>query len=146
MKSRKRHTAEPHVRDALLIWLDPAMNWHGVNSGKRGRSFTFSDTAVQFCLAVKNLFGLPLRKAVPLTKKLLELAELNWSVPNFSTVSRRRKQLRDVTAGLSIPPGLHLLIDDSGIRVMGEGEWEIRTRGKNCARQWRKLQLTIKEE
>ena len=146
MRNRKKYNAEPYVRDALLIWLDPDMNWHGLASGKRGRSFTFSDTAVQFCLAVKNLFGLPLREAVPLAKKLLQLAELNWSVPDFSTVSRRRKRLRDVTAGLSVPPGLHLLIDDSGIRILGEGEWEIRGRGKNCARQWRKLQLIMKDQ
>jgi hypothetical protein len=146
MRNRKKDNAEPYVRDALLIWLDPDMHWHGVASGKRGRSVTFSDTAVEFCLAVKNLFGLPLRDAVPLARKLLLLAELNWSVPDFSTVSRRRKRLRDVTAGLSVPPGLHLLIDDSGIRIMGEGEWECRARGNNCARQWRKLQLIIKDQ
>jgi hypothetical protein len=51
-----------------------------------------------------------------------------------------------VTAGLSVPPGLHLLVDDSGIRIMGEGEWEIRARGKHCARQWRKLQLIIQDQ
>jgi hypothetical protein len=135
MRNRKDYNAEPDARYVLLIWLDPDMNWHGVASGRRGRSVTFSDTAVEFCLAVKILFGLPRREAVPLTKKLLRLAELNWSVPDFSTVSRRRKRLRDVTAGLSVPPGLHLLIDDSGIRIMGEGERECRARGNNCARQ-----------
>lgn len=145
MKNRKQYNAEPTARDALLIWLDPDMNWHGTASGKRGRSVTFSDTAVEFCLAIKGLFDLPLRQAVQLAKKLLESVDLNWPVPDFSTVSRRRKQLRNVTAGLSMPPGLQLIIDNSGIRVMGEGERQIRARNRNSERPWRKLQVTISD-
>jgi hypothetical protein len=46
------------------------MNWHGRASGKRGRSPTFSDEAIQFCLSIKCLFGLPLRQAMGMTQKL----------------------------------------------------------------------------
>jgi hypothetical protein len=50
-------------RGSLLIWVDPAMNWHGQPSGKLGRSQAFSDEAIQFCLSIKCLFNLPLRHA-----------------------------------------------------------------------------------
>jgi hypothetical protein len=76
MKHRKKHKDEPEIRDAVTLCLDPEMNWYGSPSGKRGRSRTFSDTAVQFCLAIKSLGRLPLREAVPLAKKFARTGRL----------------------------------------------------------------------
>lgn len=45
----KAYNAALKARGPLLIWLDPAMNWHGQGSGKHGRSPAFSNEAVQFC-------------------------------------------------------------------------------------------------
>jgi hypothetical protein len=59
---------------SLLIWLDPKMNRHGLPSGKRGRSQTSSDEAIQFCLSVECLFDLPLSQAIDMTQSLLHLA------------------------------------------------------------------------
>jgi hypothetical protein len=47
----KGYNAALTIRGPLLIWLDPAMNWHGQASGKRGRSATFSDETIRFCLS-----------------------------------------------------------------------------------------------
>lgn len=55
-------------RCALLIWLAPAMSWHGQPSGKRGRSEKFSDKGIQLCLSIKCLFNLPLRQAMGMTQ------------------------------------------------------------------------------
>jgi len=44
-------------RGSLLIWLDPTMEGHGQPNGKRGRSQTFNDKAIQFCLSTKCLFN-----------------------------------------------------------------------------------------
>lgn len=60
----KAYNAALKSRGSLLIWLDPTMNWHGQASDKRGRSPTFSDQAIQFCLSIKCLFNLPLRQAM----------------------------------------------------------------------------------
>jgi hypothetical protein len=91
----KAYNAALKARGSLLIWLDPAMNWHGQASGKRGRSPGFSDEAIQFCLSIKCLFSLPLRQAMGMgtAQSLLGLAGLNWPVPDYSTVSRRQKTL-----------------------------------------------------
>ena len=64
------------------------MNWRGRPSGKRGRSQTFSDEAIQFCLSIKCLFNLPLRQAMGMVQSLLHLASLDWAVPDYSTISR----------------------------------------------------------
>ena len=62
-------------------------------SGKRGRSATFTDAAIQACQTLKALFGLPLRQTTGLVASLLELAGHDWAVPDFSTLSRRQKGL-----------------------------------------------------
>jgi hypothetical protein len=110
------------TRNVLLIWLDPNMHWYGSASGKPGRSPTFSDTAVQFCLAIKGLLNVPLRLAIKVMKQLLQAAGLNWPVPDYSTVSRRRRQLREMVVDRRDLPGLHLLVRDSGIEILSIGD------------------------
>ncbi len=133
-------------RGSLLIWLDKDMAWFAAKSGKRGRSQTFSDAAIQFCLSIKCLFGLPLRQSLGMVESLLKQAGLDWPVPDFSTVSRRQK-----TLNVSIPyrpscEGLHLLVDSTGIKMLGEGEWKRKKHGADYRRQWRKVHLGIDAE
>ena len=73
-------------RGSLQIWFDPKTVWLAEPRGKRGRLATFSDAAIQTCLMLTALFGLPLRQTTGLMKSLLNLAGLDWSVPDFSTV------------------------------------------------------------
>lgn len=63
-------------RGSLTIWLDKRMQWFVAPSGKRGRSPKFSDAAIQFCLTIKNLFGLALRQSIGLVESLLQLSGL----------------------------------------------------------------------
>ena len=144
MRNHTQTNTRSHIRNVLLIWLDPEMHWHGHANGKPGRSPTFSDNAVQFCLAIKGLLDLPLRQAMDLTKQLLRAAGLNWPVPDFSTVSRRRKQLREVVVDMTDPLGVHLLVDDGGIQIMSVGDWEIRHQFRRCETQWVRIQLNEK--
>ena len=68
MTNPKEQRTGPDIKDTVIICLDPEMNWHGSASGKRGRSQTFNDIVIQFCLAIKSLGGLPLREAGPASK------------------------------------------------------------------------------
>jgi hypothetical protein len=139
----KAYNTALKARGSLLIWLDPAMNWHGQANGKRGRSPTFSDEAIQFCLSIKCLFNLPLRQAMCMTHTLLQLTSLNWSVPDYRTVSRRQKTLQVAIEVAPTRTGLHLLVDSTGIKMLGEGEWKTRKHGADYRRQWRKVHLGI---
>ena len=139
----KDYNAALKARGSLLIWLDKDMCWHGSASGKRGRSPKYSEAAVQFCLTVKGLFNLPLRQAMGMTQSLLGLAGLDWQVPDFSTVSRRQKRLSVTIGAQPTTTGLHLLVDSTGIKMLGEGEWKTKKHGADYRRQWRKIHLGI---
>jgi len=105
-------------RGSLSIWFDAEMAWEAKPSGKRGRQQAYSDAAIQACLTIKVLFGLPLRqKTLPV------------SIPY---------------RGSSGP--LHLLIDSTGIKAEGEGEWNARKHGGPKRRLWRKIHIGIDEE
>ena len=122
-----------------MVWVPPP-------GGKRGRQHQFSDAAIQACLTFKVLFGLPLRQTTGFVESLLQLAGLDWAVPDFSTLCRRQR-----TLNVSLPYRggtcpLNLLIDSTGIKAEGEGEWNARKHGGSKRRVWRKIHIGIDEE
>ena len=133
-------------RGSLTVWFDPLMQWEAVPSGRRGRQQAYSDAAIQACLTIKVLFGLPLRQTTGFVASLLELSGLGWAVPDFSTLSRRQKTLEVVIPFRGSKGPLHLLVDSTGIKVEGEGEWHTRKHGGSKRRVWRKIHLGIDEE
>jgi hypothetical protein len=64
-----------------------------------------------------------LRQTTGFVESLLHLIDLDWAVPNFSTLSRRQKTLKVSIPYRGSQGPLHLLIDSTGIKVEGEGEW-----------------------
>jgi hypothetical protein len=128
----------------LLVWLDREMEWLAPASGRPGRPRTFSDAAVQFCLSIKVLFGLALRQTIGMVESLLRMAGLeDWPVPDCSTLCRRQR-----TVAVQIPfrrAGglLNLLVDSTGVKIEGEGEWQVRRHGASRRRQWRKVHLAM---
>ena len=102
------------------------MSWNAVPIGRRGRRQTYSDTAIQTCLTMKVLFGMGLRQTTGFVESLLRLIGLNWAVPDFSTLSRRQRMLAVNIPYRGSHDPLHLLIDSTGIKVEGEGEWNAR--------------------
>lgn len=139
----KQYNAALKARGSLSVWLDKRMTWFAACSGKRGRSPKFSDAAIQFCLTIKNLFGLALRQSTGFVQSLLALSDLPWPVPDFSTICRRQSSLDVQVPYRSSQAGLHLLVDSTGIKFLGEGEWKCKKHGTEYRRQWRKLHIGI---
>ena len=133
-------------RGSLSIWFDPEMVWTPPPSGKRGRRSQFSDAAIQACLTIKVLFGLPLRQTTGFVESLLKLVGLDWAVPDFSTLCRRQKVLNVSLPYRGGTGPLNLLIDSTGIKAEGEGEWNARKHGGPKRRIWRKIHIGIDEE
>lgn len=133
-------------RGSLSIWFDPEMSWVPLPIGMRGRQQQFSDAAIQACLTLKVLFGLPLRQTTGFVENLLRLDGLGWTVPDFSTLCRRQKTL-DVSLPYRGSNGpLNLLIDSTGIKSEGDGEWNARKYGGSKRRIWRRIHIGIDEE
>ena len=133
-------------RGSLTIWFDPSMIWEAAPTGKRGRQPDYSDAAIQTCLTMKVLFGMALRQTSGFVESLLRLIDLDWAVPNFSTLSRRQKTLKVNIPYRGSQGALHLLIDSTGIKVEGEGEWNARKHGGTKRRVWRKIHIGIDEK
>jgi transposase len=139
----RSYNAALKSRGSLTIWFDPGMDWRATPTGNPGHPPKFSDAAIQACLTLKVLFRLPLRQVIGFVESLLKLADLDWPVPDFSTLSRRQKNLTVVIPYRGSKGPLHLLIDSTGIKAEGEGEWHTRKHGPSKPRQWRKLHIGI---
>lgn len=131
---------------SLELWFDPEMVWVPPSGGKRGRQLRFSDAAIRPCLALKVLFGMPLRQTTGFVQGLLRLVGLAWAVPDYSTLCRCRK-----IPNVSLPyrggiGPLNLLIDGTGIKSEGKGEWNVRRQGGPKRRIWHKIHIGVDAE
>lgn len=131
------------------MWLEQSVlhGWlNGELSGGRGASNTYSDAAILTALTLKVVYRLPLRATQGLLASLLRLMGLeHLPVPNYSTLSRRQKTLPVALLAQAKTQGLHLVVDSTGCKIYGEGEWKVRQHGLSKRRTWRKLHLAIDE-
>lgn len=95
---------------------------------------------------MKVLVGMALRQTTGFVESLLHLVGLDGTVPDFSTLSRRQRILAVNIPYRGCKDPLHLLIDNTGIKVKGKGEWHACKHGGSRRRAWRKLHLGIDEE
>ena len=130
-------------RGSLLIWLDKEMVWLAPPNGSPGRPSVFSAAAIQFCLTIKVLFRLPLRQTTGMVAGMLRMADLDWPVPDYSTLCRRQKTLAVQIPYRRAEGPLNLLVDSTGIKFLGDGEWQVRKHGIQGRRQWRKVHLAM---
>ena len=87
-------------------WFDKDMVWLAGKAGRPGRPPVFSDTAVQLCLMVNVQFGLPLRQTTGMVPSILQMAGLDWPVPDVFTLSRRQKIISvRISSGAPQPVG-----------------------------------------
>ena len=131
---------------SLTVWFDPDMSWRAAPTGKRGRQPDYSDAANPTCLTTKVLFGMALRQTTGFVESLFRLIGLSWPVPDFSTLSRRQRTLKVNIPYRGSRGPLHLLVDSTGTKVEGEGEWNARKHGGPKRRVWRKIHIGIDEK
>ena len=137
------YNAALRKRGSLSVWFDPEMVWHAGKTGKRGRPETFSDAAIQTCLTLKVLFGLPLRQTVGLIESLIQMTGLDCPVPDHSTLCRRQARIAVQVPYRASGQPLNLLVDSTGIKFRGDGEWQARKHGPSRRRQWRKVYIAM---
>lgn len=136
-------------RGSLTLWCDEAAvaGWvERGRTGRRGHPRVYSDAAITCMLTLRAVYRLPLRAAVGLVCSVLAL--LGYAalpVAHPTTLSRRARAL-----GVALPvrpgPGpLHLVVDTTGLKLYGEGEWKVRQHGWAKRRTWRKLHLAVDE-
>ena len=133
-------------RGNLSIWFDPKTQWYAQPKGKHGRNQTYSNTAIQCCLMIKSLFHLSLRMVTGFVQSLIHLCRLDWTAPDYSTICRRQKHIDIAINYQKSSNGLQLLVDSTGLKFLGEGEWKRKKHQPEYRRQWRKLHIGIDAE
>lgn len=134
-------------RGSITVWMsdDFEKTWCYAGPSKRGGQFDYSERAIKIMLTVKNVFHLPNRAAEGFVRSLFALLKVSLCVPDHTTLSRRGKTLK-VKLPKKASGHLDIVMDSTGLKIYGEGEWKIRTHGKSKRRTWRKLHLGVDAE
>lgn len=133
-------------RASLTVWVDEAVraSWCEVDkTGRRGATRIYSEMTIQCALTLRAVYRLPLRAVEGLLGSILHLLGENLPVPDHTTLSRRGQQLSVTIARQPAGEPRHLVIDSTGLKVFGEGEWKVRQHGAGYRRVWRKLHLAV---
>lgn len=135
-------------RGSLTLWFDEAAmtNWHNQeHSGQRGKPRLYSELAITCMATLQVVYHLPLRATQGLLHSLVQLLGVNLEVPDYTTLCRRRQTLQVSLPVQAEGKSLHLVVDSTGLKVYGEGEWKVRQHGWSKHRTWRKVHLGVDE-
>jgi len=133
-------------RGSITVWFDEEVikKWYAQNNSiKKGHPQRYSKIAIECSLTIRAIYHLPFRSAQGFLASLIELLHLQLDTPNYTTLCRRQKNLRISLSARKSNEHLHLVIDSSGMKVYGEGEWKVKKHGKSKRRTWRKLHIGI---
>ena len=92
---------------------------------------------------IKYLFRLSLRMVTGFVQSLIMLYGLTWTAPDYSTICRRQKHIDIAISHQKSCDGLYLIVDSTGLKILGEGEWKRKKHQPEYRRQWRKLHIGI---
>ncbi len=135
-------------RGSLTVWIEEStlQAWcQNMREGQVGSPTTYSDLAIQALLTLKAVFCLPLRQTQGFAQSVLRLMAAELPIPNYSTLSRRADTLEVALPRRAKDEPLHVVIDSTGLKIYGEGEWKTRQHGVSKRRTWRKMHLGVDE-
>lgn len=148
IRNWSKYNAGLKRRGSLTFWLDSEVIEQWVErrlSGKRGASVYYSDMAIATFELMKSVYGLAGRQTEGFLTSIFELMGLDLPVPEHSTVSRRKGSLTVTLPVIPKSGGVHLVVDSTGVKVYGDGEWKVRQHGVSKRRTWRKLHVGVDE-
>jgi hypothetical protein len=119
--------------------------WLYAGEKQRGSQFDYSDQAILVMLTVKEIFHLTNRGAEGFMRSIFQLMKIYLPVPDHSTLSKRGKDLI-VNLPKKSSPSLNIVMDSTGLKIYGEGEWKVRMHGVSKNRTWRKLHVGANPE
>jgi hypothetical protein len=132
-------------RGDITLWISPEaiQAWTAKPSGRRGAPQKYTDLAIETALTLRLVFRLPLRQAEGFLRSLLDLMDLSLEAPDHTTLSRRSQSLNAKLMPIVSKKPIHLIIDSTGLSIVGEGEWAAAKHGGRGKRGWRKLHLGV---
>lgn len=135
-------------RGSLTLWFEEKTveSWlNNDRTGQRGHPQVYSDVAVECMLLLKQTFQLALRQTQGFMTSIFQVVGHNLPVVSYSQLSRRQKTLKVNLPRQSRRQAIHVVVDATGLKVYGEGEWKTRQHGVSKRRTWRKVHLAFDE-
>jgi hypothetical protein len=134
-------------RGSITFWLsdDFEKRWLYTGEKQRGGQFDYSDQAIEIMLTVKEVFHLTNRQTEGFMRSLFAMLKIALPVPDHSTLSKRGKNLK-VNLPKKTSQRLKIVMDSTGLKIYGEGEWKVRQHGVSKRRTWRKLHIGANPE
>ena len=138
------YDASLRQRGSLAVWFtDEAIAaWRAEPRTTRGGQPWYSPLAILTALTLRAVFRLALRQTEGLIGSIIGLLGLALSVPDHTTLSRRAETL-EVPRPRSGTEPVHLLVDSTGLKLCGAGEWLVEKHGTRRRRAWRKMHLGV---
>ncbi len=138
------YDASLRQRGSLTVWFtdEAVAAWKAEPRTTRGGQRWYSPLAIVTALTLRAVFRLALRQTEGLIGSIIHLLGLTLAVPDHTTLSRRAETLevpRPRPRRDSEP--LHLLVDSTGLKLRGAGEWLVEKHGAKTRRSWRKLHI-----
>jgi len=132
-------------RGDITLWIsdDAISSWKPAHTGRRGAQRKFSDHAIETALTLRLIFKLPLRQAEGFLRSVLSLMALDLEAPDHTTLSRRSQNLSIQLARVPTKEPINLIVDSTGLSIVGEGEWVAAKYGGRGRRGWKKLHLGV---
>jgi hypothetical protein len=129
-------------RGSLTVWFtdEAVAAWRAAPRTTPGGQPWYSPLAITTALTLRAVFRLALRQTEGLIGSILRLLGLDLAVPDHSTLSRRAETLQVPRPQPGGEP-LHLLVDSTGLKLCGQGEWLAEKHGTRKRRSWKKLHL-----
>ncbi|MGI4942816.1 MAG: IS5 family transposase [Janthinobacterium lividum] len=131
-------------RGSLTVWFTDAAvaAWKAKPRTTRGGQSRYSALAIATALTLRSVFRLALRQTEGLIGSIIALLGLDLAVPDHTTLSRRAESLDVVRPRPGSGP-VHLLVDSTGLKLCGSGEWLLEKHGTKTRRSWRKLHIAV---
>jgi Transposase DDE domain len=117
--------------------------WHAPATGERGGQPIYSAVAIETGLALRLVFHQPLRQTEGMLRSIAAVLGVDIAIPDHTTLSRRGGGLTILPNRVDRNEPLHLLVDSTGLKIYGEGEWLDQKHGIRTRRRWRKLHLGV---
>jgi hypothetical protein len=131
-------------RGSLTVWFteEAIAAWRAEPRTTRGGQPYYSALAIMTALTLRAVFRLALRQTEGLIGSIFRLLGLDLTVPDHSTLSRRAETLEVARPSFNARP-VHLLVDSTGLKLSGAGEWLVEKHGTSRRRSWRKLHIGV---
>lgn len=151
IRNWKQYNKSLVERGSITFWINEKVleDWQKrpENNKQKGRPRIYGNLLIRTALIIKNIYHLKFRSTEGFLISVAKLNRVNAGVPDYTTICKRQKTVKLTEATIiKAKKAKHIVVDTTGLKFFGEGEWKVRKHGYSKKRGWRKLHLAVDVE